>query len=40
MSDFVNNGWAIFVAAVTIVGLVACLALLIVASKRKVMSDK
>ncbi len=36
MSDFVGNGWSLFVAAVTIVGLVACLALLIFASKRKV----
>jgi cytochrome c oxidase cbb3-type subunit 3 len=38
MSDFFNNGWSIFVAASTIVGLVACLALLIIASKRKVMA--
>lgn len=39
MSDFVNSGWAIFVAAVTILGLVACLALLIIASRRKVMAN-
>lgn len=39
MSDFINNGWAIFVAAVTVVGLVACLALLIIASRRKVMAN-
>jgi cytochrome c oxidase cbb3-type subunit 3 len=39
MSDFVNSGWSIFIAAVTILGLVACLALLIVASKRKVMAQ-
>lgn len=39
MSDFVNNGWSIFIAAVTILGLVACLGLLIVASKRKVMAQ-
>jgi len=38
MSDFINNGWSVYVAAVTIIGLVACLALLIVASKRKVMA--
>lgn len=38
MSDFINNGWSIYVAAVTIFGLVACLWLLIVASKRKVMA--
>ena len=39
MSDFINNGWSVFIAAVTILGLVACLALLIVASKRKVMAQ-
>lgn len=39
MSDFVNSGWSMFIAAVTILGLVACLALLIVASKRKVMAQ-
>ncbi len=38
MSDFVSGGWSLFVAAVTIVGLVACLALLVAASKRKVMA--
>ena len=39
MSDFISGGWSMFIGAVTIVGLVACLALLIIASKRKVMSD-
>lgn len=39
MSDFVNSGWAIFVAASTIIGLVFCLILLAVASKRKVMAN-
>lgn len=39
MSDFFNSGWSIFVAAVTIVGLIACLALLIIASRRKVMAN-
>lgn len=39
MSDFNSGGWAIFVAAVTIVSLVACLALLGFASKRKVMAN-
>lgn len=38
MSDFINNGWSIYVAGVTIFGLVACLWLLIVASKRKAMA--
>lgn len=39
MSDFFHSGWSIFVAAVTVVGLVACLALLIIASRRKVMAN-
>jgi cytochrome c oxidase cbb3-type subunit 3 len=39
VSDFIHNGWAIFVAAVTVVSLLACLALLIVASRRKVMAE-
>jgi cytochrome c oxidase cbb3-type subunit III len=38
MSDFVNNGWSIYIAAVTVLGLVACLALLIVAARRRVMA--
>ena len=37
MSDFFNNGWSIFIAASTLLGLAACLWLLIIASKRKVM---
>jgi cytochrome c oxidase cbb3-type subunit III len=39
VSDFFNSGWSIFVAAVTIVGLIACLGLLIIASRRKVMAN-
>jgi cytochrome c oxidase cbb3-type subunit 3 len=39
VSDFFNSGWSIFVAAVTVVGLVACLGLLIIASRRKVMAN-
>jgi cytochrome c oxidase cbb3-type subunit III len=39
VSDFVNAGWAIFVAAVTVLGLVLCLVLLGIASKRKVMAN-
>ena len=38
MSDFFNNGWSLFIAAVTIAGILACVALLIVASRRRVMS--
>ncbi|MBQ1767232.1 MAG: cytochrome-c oxidase, cbb3-type subunit III, partial [Aquincola sp.] len=39
MSDFIHNGWSIYVAAVTIIGLVACLALLFIAARRRVMAD-
>ncbi len=39
MSDFFNAGWSIYVAAVTLLGLVACLALLMVAARRRVMAD-
>ena len=31
MSDFLHSGWSIFIAAVTIVGLIACLVLLLIA---------
>ena len=37
MSDFFNNGWALFVGAATVIGLLWCLWLLFVASKREVM---
>jgi hypothetical protein len=36
MSDFVNSGWSVYVAGVTVVGLI-CLAAVVAASKRKVM---
>jgi cytochrome c oxidase cbb3-type subunit 3 len=39
MSDFVSGGWSIFVGLLTVVSLVACLVLLAVASKRKVMAN-
>ena len=38
MSDFIHNGWAWFVGAVTVLGLLGCLWLLFVASKRQVMA--
>jgi cytochrome c oxidase cbb3-type subunit 3 len=38
MSDFFNSGWPLFIAITTVAGLVACLWLLLVASKRKVMA--
>ena len=39
MSDFFNGGWSIYIAAVTILSLVACLALLLIAARRKVMAN-
>lgn len=39
MSDFFNSGWALFVAVSTVVGLVACMVLLLIASRRRVMAD-
>ena len=36
MSDFFSNGWSLFVAAATLVSLLACLVLLFIASRRKV----
>ena len=39
MSDFIHNGWAVFIAAVTLLGLLACLGLLVIASRRKVMAN-
>ena len=39
MRDFLSGGWSIYIDALTLVGLVACLALLIIASRRRVMAD-
>lgn len=39
MSDFVSDGWSVFVAASTVVSLLACLALLAFASKRKIIPN-
>ncbi len=39
MSDFLHSGWALFVAVVTALALLACLVLLAIAAKRRVMSD-
>ncbi len=39
MSDFFNSGWSVFIAVVTVLSLVACLALLVIASRRRVMAD-
>jgi cytochrome c oxidase cbb3-type subunit 3 len=39
MSDFVSGGWSLYVAGITVLGLILCLVLLAVASKRKVMAN-
>ncbi|HSI49444.1 MAG TPA: cytochrome-c oxidase, cbb3-type subunit III [Ideonella sp.] len=39
MSDFINAGWGYCVAAVTVLGLVACIALLLIAARRRVMAQ-
>ncbi len=39
MSDFTSLGWPIAIAVLTILGLIGCLWLLMVASRRKVMAD-
>lgn len=39
MSDFLHDGWSLFIAAGTVLGLIFCIFLLFVASRRKVMAD-
>ena len=39
MSDFVHSGWGWFVAVTTVVSLLFCLLLLVIASRRKVMAQ-
>jgi cytochrome c oxidase cbb3-type subunit 3 len=36
MSDFFSNGWSLFIAASTVLGLIACVLLLIIAARRRV----
>lgn len=38
MSDFIGGGWSLYVAIATVAGLVACLVLLFVAARRKMMA--
>ena len=38
MSDFFNTGWSAFIAVATVGGLLACLVLLFIASRRQVMA--
>jgi cytochrome c oxidase cbb3-type subunit 3 len=39
MSDFFGSGWSVYIAAATLAGIVACLLLLWVAARRKVMAS-
>lgn len=39
MSDFINNFWSVYVAALTLVGILGCLLLLIVVARKKVVSS-
>ena len=39
MSDFVSSGWSLYVTIATVVGILACLLLLIIVSRRKVMAS-
>ncbi|WP_374569210.1 cytochrome-c oxidase, cbb3-type subunit III [Ideonella sp.] len=39
MSDFFNAGWSVYIGAITIAGLAFCLLLLLIASRRQVMSN-
>ncbi|MFN3860246.1 MAG: cytochrome-c oxidase, cbb3-type subunit III [Roseateles sp.] len=39
MSDFFSSGWSVFIAASTVLGLLACAVLLFIASRRQVMAS-
>ncbi|WP_370678734.1 cytochrome-c oxidase, cbb3-type subunit III [Comamonas sp. GB3 AK4-5] len=39
MSDFVNNFWSVYVAGITLVGILACLLLLVLTARKRVVSD-
>jgi cytochrome c oxidase cbb3-type subunit III len=39
MSDFIGSGWALFIGIGTVVSLIACLVLLLVAARRRVMAS-
>ena len=36
MSDFFSGAWSVYIAAATVLGLLGCLALLVIASRAKV----
>ena len=38
MSDFFSSGWSVFIAVASVISMLACLVLLAVASRRKVMA--
>ena len=38
MSDFTSDGWSLYVAAATLVGIVACLLLLWITARKKIVS--
>ena len=38
MSDFFSTGWSVYISVATVVGLAACLALLLIAARRRVMA--
>lgn len=38
MSDFINNFWSVYVAAITLLGIIGCLLLLLVVARKKVVS--
>ncbi|MBV8124069.1 MAG: cytochrome-c oxidase, cbb3-type subunit III [Burkholderiaceae bacterium] len=39
MSDFISSGWSVYISVIVIGGLLACLGLLIIASRRRVMAN-
>lgn len=39
MSDFVNNFWSVYIAGITVVGIIACFVMLIFTARKKVVSD-
>ena len=39
MSDFINEGWSVYVAVVTVASILACLVLLLVAARTKAMAS-
>ena len=40
MSDFINNFWSVYVAGITLAGIVGCLVLLVITARKKGVSDE